>query len=69
MRANSHYTPSRNKLDPNEEVHDKGHHLMPKPSPRKMGRARELSESPERSIIEHDKVSKLSVPEHSKDKD
>lgn len=38
-------------LDEIDENHH--HHLMPKPSPRKLGKARDLSEVPEKLDITH----------------
>jgi hypothetical protein len=49
QRSNSQFTPSKSVNGDGEPIqYEVGqHHLMPRPSPRKLGKARDISESPE----------------------
>ncbi|CDW83195.1 UNKNOWN [Stylonychia lemnae] len=57
-RSQSHFTPSKKLLENTAAQTQQGRHLMPKPSPRKLSKAREMSESPDRSMSRSPSVQK-----------
>eukprot|EP00347_Sterkiella_histriomuscorum_P001040 403373572 len=48
QRSRSHFTPSKKVLESGAEQTGQGKHLMPKPSPRKLSKAKDMSQSPDR---------------------
>jgi len=61
--SNSH-SPSRSMRGGDEEGHEKAHHLMPRPSPRKWMKSREMSESPEREKSKYEENQSVVEEKH-----